>query len=91
MAEPLLRLLRPVPVQLDAVGLDGDGVGRVQALGQLRQRLPGPAAGVEDAEGLPVPVVVAGGGVNQPREQVNDPLRRGVKSAFCLCWSSPPR
>ena len=54
VAEPLLRLLRPVPVQLDAVGLDGDGVGHVQPLGQLRQRLPCPAAGVEDAEGLPV-------------------------------------
>ena len=87
-AEPLLRLLRPVPVQLDAVGLDGDGVGRVHALGQLRQRLPGPAAGVEDAQRLPVPVVVAGGGVNQLREQVNDPLRRGVKPAFRLCCKS---
>ena len=39
VVEPLLGLLRPVPVQLDAVGLDGDGVGPVQALGQLRQRL----------------------------------------------------
>ena len=29
-------------------------------------------------------MVVAGGGVNQLREQVNDPLRRGVKPAFCL-------
>ena len=77
MAEPLLRLLRPVPVQLDAVGLDGDGVGPVEALGQLRQRLPRPAAGVEDAQRLPAPVVGAGGGVNQLRDQVDDPLRRG--------------
>ena len=31
VVQPLLGLLRPVPVQLDAVGLDGDGVGPVQA------------------------------------------------------------
>ena len=49
---------------------------------------PSPAAGVEDAQRLPVPVVVAGGGVNQLREQVNDPLRRGVKPAFRLCCKS---
>ena len=88
VAEPLLRLLRPVPVQLDAVGLDGDGVGPVQALGQLRQRLPRPAAGVEDAQRVPAPVVGAGGGVNQLRDQVDDPGRRGVEPAFCLCSES---
>ena len=79
-AEPLLRLLRPVPVQLDAVGLDGDGVGPVQPLGQLRQRLPRPAAGVEDAQRVPAPVIGAGWSVNQLRDQVDDPGRRGVEA-----------
>ena len=88
VVDPLLRLLRPVPVQLDAVGLDGDGVGPVQALRQLRQRLPGPAAGVEDAQRVPAPVVGAGGGVNQLRDQVDDPGRRRVEPAFCLCSES---
>ena len=78
VVEPLLGLLRPVPVQLDAVGLDGDGVGPVQALGQLRQRLPRPAAGVEDAQRLPAPVVGAGGGVNQLRYQVLSLWRKRI-------------
>ena len=72
--EPLLGLLSPVPVQLDAVGLDGQGVGPVEALGQPFQRVPGPAAGVEDAERLPVAPIVTGRGVNQLRDQVNDPI-----------------
>ena len=88
VVEPFLGLLRPVPVQLDAVGLDGDGVGPVQALGQLRQRLSRPAAGVEDAQRLPAPVVGAGGGVNQLRDQVDDPGRRGVEPTFCLSSES---
>ena len=88
VAEPFLGLLRPVPVQLHAVGLDGNGVGPVQPLGQLRQRLSGPAAGVEDAQRVPPPVVGAGGGVNQLRDQVDDPRRRGVEPALCLCSES---
>ena len=42
VVEPLLRLLRPVPVQLDAVGLDGDGVGPVQAAGPAAPAPPPP-------------------------------------------------
>ena len=91
--EPGLGLMRPVPVQLHPVGLDGQAVGPAQALGELRQRLPRSAAGVEDADRLPVPVVVACGHANQPGYQVNDPGRRGIKAPFCLrCQShvSPP-
>ena len=45
---------------------------------------PSPAAGVEDAQRLPVVVVVAGGGVNQLRDQVHHPIGRGVVAAFRL-------
>ena len=80
--EPLLGLLRPVPVQLHAVGLDGHRVGPVEVLGQPLERVPGPAAGVEDAHGLPRPVVVAGGGVYQLGDQVNHPLGSRVVAAL---------
>ena len=82
--EPLLGLLGPVPVQLHAVGLDGDGVGPVQVLGQPLQRVPGPAAGVKDAQCLPPPVVVAGGGVNQLGDQVHHPLGSRIVAPFGL-------
>ena len=86
--EHLLRLLRPVPVQLHAVGLDGNGVGPVQALGQPLKRVPGPAAGVEDADGLPAPVVGAGGGVNQLGDQVHHPVGSRIVAPFGLCSES---
>ena len=59
--EPGLGLRGPVPVKLDAVGLDGNRIGPVEASGQLRRRLSGPAAGIEDAQRLGVPLVVPGG------------------------------
>ena len=83
--EALLGLLSPVPVQLDAVGLDGQGVGPVEALGQPLQSVPAPAAGVEDADGFPVAVVVAGGGLNQVGDQVHHPVGSGVIPPFRLC------
>ena len=45
---------------------------------------PAPQQGSRMRSVSRVPVVVAGGGVNQLREPVNDPRRRGVKPAFCL-------
>ena len=72
------------PVQLDAVGLDGQAARPSQSLRQLRRGLPGPAAGVEDPQRLPVPVVVAARGVDQPRDQVDHTGRGGVKPPFCL-------
>ena len=88
VAEPLLRLLRPVPVQLDAVGLDGDGVGHVHALGKLRQRLPGPTAGVEDAQRVQVVMVVARGGVNHLRDHVHHSVRSRIEAPLRLCCKS---
>ena len=98
--EPLLRLLRPVPVKLHAVGLDGEVAPVAKLLRELRHGVPAPAAGVEDAQRLPVVVVVAVGGVNQPRDHVHHPVRRGVVppfglsgqshvvSPFCVSWVS---
>ena len=45
VVEPPLGLLRPVPVQLHAVGLDGQAVGPAQALGELRHASPAPQQG----------------------------------------------
>ena len=86
--EPLLGLLRPVPVKLHAVGLDGDVPPVAKLLRKLRHGVPAPAAGVEDAQRLPVVVVVAVGGVYQPRDHVHHPVRRGVVPPFALSGQS---
>ena len=51
--------LSPVGMQLHPVGLYGHGVVLGKPFSQLGHRLPGSAAGVEDADHLPVAVVVA--------------------------------
>ena len=86
VVEAFCRLLRPLRVQLHAVGLDGDPAVVAQSLGELGQRLPRSAAGVEDAERLHAPVVgVCGGGHSyQLGDQVRDPLRCGVEAPFGL-------
>ena len=92
VVEPLPCLLRAVAVQLDAEGLDGDGVGAPQPLGELGEGFPRPAAGVEEAEGLlpaaAAPPRVAGGRVEQRRDQVDDLGRRGVEAPLGLCGES---
>ena len=53
--EHLLGLLRPVPVQLDAVGLDGNRVGPVEVLGQPLERVPRPRSRGRGCGGFPGP------------------------------------
>ena len=81
-AQTARRLFRSLLVQLHPVGLDGDRVDAGQPLGQLRQGFPRSAAGVEDAERLPVPVVGARRHPYQRGDAVNHPFRRGVTPPF---------
>ena len=57
-------------------------------LRKLRHGVPAPAAGVEDAQRLPVVVVEAVGDVYQPRDHVHHPVRRGVVAALALSCES---
>ena len=82
--EAALRRLRALAVKFHAEGFNGSGVGLAQALGQPGEGFALTAAGVEEPERL----VVAGvgrGRLDQLRDQVGDPWRRGVEPALCLC------
>ena len=89
--EPSLRLLCALAVQFHAVGLDGNGVGPAQELGQLRRGLSGSAAWVQDAERLAA--AAAGRRIDHLRDHVHHAVWRGVEPSLCLrCKShvSPP-
>ena len=81
--EAVLRLLRALGVKLHAERFDGSGVWLSQALGQPGEGVTLTAAGVEDPEDL-VAAGVAGGWLDELRDQVGDAGRCRVEPALCL-------
>ena len=69
-------------MQLYAEGLDGHRAVFAEPVGEPCERLPGPAARIEDADGLAA-AVVAGWHVDQSGDKVHDVRRRRVEAPFC--------
>ena len=65
VVQPGGGLRGPLLVQLHPIGLQGQRAGGVQVRGQLRQGGPGPAAGIEQADGAVIPGGEAGRGAQQ--------------------------
>ena len=86
VVEALLRLARAPGVQLHPEGFHGGAVGPCDARREPRQRLPGPAAGVEDAQRR----LAAGSAasLHQARDHLGDAWRRGVEAPLRLCGQS---
>ncbi len=82
VVEAGFRLPCALGVELDSVGLDGGAVGTVDARGELRQRIPGPAAGVEDAQRRLAAFGAAS--LHQARDHLGDAWRRRVEAALRL-------
>ena len=81
------RLIRPLPMQFHPEGLHGNGAAVAEQARELGQGVAGPAAGVQDAQGVRA-AGAAPGAVEQVGNQVHDPRRGWVVAAFWLSAAS---